>query len=637
VRTAIDAKANGYIRQIWLKDTESDAPAFAITAGPKDASPRWHPSGKWLGFVSGRGEKPQVMLLPIDQPGEARAMTNAKNGVSSFEFKPDGTQIAFASSLHAHDRAAEDSKEFKLPEGDPTDPRHITRVPMRSGTTYFDDKFRHVYLADVPTRWDGFEPSARRITDGDRSFGQPQWGAGGELFCTNHRDPESGDIFNGLDIVRLHADETRSYTRYNLPGLSVPQCKPSPDGQRLAVLVVREDGSAPRCVELCIQDIVDSAPTGTLRDLTSITDRNVGNFQWSANSQHLYFTLADGGHTNLHRIAVAGGAIEQLTNAEQSMLTNDESSAAFDVAADGRVVYTATTAASFNALFLRLPHGETRVLYAPNAAELARHVVCEHEPIAVDVDGRTIHGWIVKPPGFSSTGRYPLIVNIHGGPHVMWGPGFESMWLEHNAMAHAGYAVYYCNFRGSEGYGEAFWHADNGDWERGPMRDILAGMDAVLAHGYIDEKRLCVTGGSYGGYMVGMILAATRRFAAACAQRGVYNLLSIRNNSDIPYFFDRELGSVSPWQDPLFFWQNSPIAHVDKIDTPLLIEHSELDFRVPIEQAEQLYQALKLQRKTVELLRWPREGHELSRSGEPKHRVERIKRIIDWFDRYASQ
>ena len=210
------------------------------------------------------------------------------------------------------------------------------------------------------------------------------------------------------------------------------------------------------------------------------------------------------------------------------------------------------------------------------------------------------------------------------------------MWHEFQAMAGAGYAVFYCNPRGSDGYGLEFHHSNRGDWGDGPMRDVLAGVDLLAGRDYIDGKRLCLTGGSYAGYLTAWIIGRDHRFAAACAQRGVYNLVSMRNTTDIPFFNDRETGSITPWDDVAALWNMSPISLVPNVQTPLLIEHSEQDYRVPIEQGEQLFQALKLMKKKVKMIRWPREGHELSRAGEPRHRLLRIESIIEWFNEHTK-
>jgi dipeptidyl aminopeptidase/acylaminoacyl peptidase len=247
-------------------------------------------------------------------------------------------------------------------------------------------------------------------------------------------------------------------------------------------------------------------------------------------------------------------------------------------------------------------------------------------------DGVEIQGWLIKPPNFDPDKTYPLVVEIHGGPHAMWGPSTKSMWHEWQALAARGYVVFYCNPRGSHGYGYAFADAIHGHWGDADMPDILAGVDYVTSLGFIDSARMAVTGGSYGGFMTSWIIGHDQRFAAAVSQRGVYHLSAFFGYTDVPELIEGEFDG-RPWESYEQLWQHSPLAYVEQIRTPLMIIHSEQDFRVPIPEAENLFLALRWLKREVEFVRYPREGHELSRSGEPRHRVDRLNRIIDWFDK----
>jgi dipeptidyl aminopeptidase/acylaminoacyl peptidase len=217
----------------------------------------------------------------------------------------------------------------------------------------------------------------------------------------------------------------------------------------------------------------------------------------------------------------------------------------------------------------------------------------------------------------------------------MWSPAAHAMWLEWQVHAARGYVVFYCNPRGSDGYGNDFRTAIHDDWGESDMADILTGVDEVVAQGYIDEERMAVTGGSYGGFMTIWLIGHDQRFAAAVSQRGVYNLMSFYGTTDIPRLIEYEFDTMA-FDDPEKMWKYSPFAYVRQIRTPLLLIHSENDFRVPIADAEQVFTALKRMRRTVEFVRYPREGHELSRSGEPKHRIDRLERMTAWFDKYCK-
>lgn len=657
VRTSIDRSGNKYVKNIWLKDlAQPGRPAEPLTASGKDSSPRWSPDGARLAFLSGRDEKPAVFVLSL-RGGDARAVATHPNGVGAFEWSPDGARIAYTARMRrdeceAEDRARDDKGSAADAEAKPKDawdlkrekeqkqrdeelrldPRVVTQVPYRTGTTFIEDRRAHIYVIDVPASFAA--PSTakpRRLTPDDSvaDFAAPKWSADGKaLYSAYTRDPDSGEIFRYADIVRFDlASKTRTFTRLPVAGYTCFRPQPSPDGRWLAFERSFDDPEAYQPGTLALMPVRG----GDVIDLTGALDRTLGDARWSPDGRYIYFTLNKDGAVGLWRIRVG----KRVGQPEALMRAAHEINA-MDVLPDSGVAFAASTAADPSALYSRDARGRTRVIEQPNRAFLAEHAVGRVEALRYASDGRTIHGWLITPRDFDPKRRYPLIVQMHGGPHVMWGAATRSLWHEAQAMVGAGYLVFYCNPRGSDGYGRAFWHANRGDWGDGPMRDVLRGVDILAARDCIDGTRLCLTGGSYAGYLTAWIVGRDHRFAAACSQRGVYNLVSMRNTTDIPFFNDREAGGVTPWDDVDALWRMSPISLVPEMRTPLLIEHSEQDFRVPIEQAEQLFQAMKLMKKTVELVRWPREGHELSRTGEPRHRAERIQRIIEWFNTHTS-
>jgi dipeptidyl aminopeptidase/acylaminoacyl peptidase len=685
VRASIDRSGNAYVRNVWLKDlTDPRRPAEPLTSGGRDGAPRWSSDGTRLAFLSGRDEKPAVYVLPMSG-GEARSLATHPNGIGAFEWSPDGRRIAYTARMRRdecedEDRMSEEERQgkaegegrmaeggdgSKADDGKPTireawdlkrdkdqkqhdeelrlDPRVISRVPYRTGTTFVEDRFAHLYLIDVP---DSFartnEARPMRITPDDcaANFAAPQWSPDGRfLYSSYSRDPDSGELFRYADIVRIDTRvdrylaasfDARRFVRMPVTDYTCSDPLPSPDGAWLAFERSFDDPEAYQPGTLAIMPA--GAGGGEVRNVTGRLDRSLAGFRWSPDSRFLYFTLIGDGAVNLWRVRVGRrvGAPEPVMRAVHEIN-------AFDVLPDGGVVFAASTARDPSALYSASPRGRFRPLERPNRGFLAEHAVGKVEAVRYPSDGRVIHGWLIKPADFDPRHRYPLIVQMHGGPHVMWGAGTRSIWHEFQAMVGAGYLVFYCNPRGSDGYGRAFWHANRGDWGDGPMNDVLRGVEILGDRDYIDGRRICLTGGSYAGYLTAWMIGRDHRFAAACAQRGVYNLVSMRNTTDIPFFNDREAGGLTPWDDVEALWKMSPISLVPNMRTPLLIEHSEQDFRVPIEQAEQLFQAMRLMKKTVELVRWPREGHELSRTGEPRHRAERIRRIIGWFNTHSRQ
>ncbi|MHC5037947.1 MAG: alpha/beta hydrolase family protein, partial [Planctomycetota bacterium] len=239
-----------------------------------------------------------------------------------------------------------------------------------------------------------------------------------------------------------------------------------------------------------------------------------------------------------------------------------------------------------------------------------------------------IQGWVMRARGGKDRSGGKLAVEVHGGPHIMWGYDF---WHEFQVLASAGYTVFFCNPRGSGGYGLKFKGMLYRKWGENDSKDILAGVDKMVEMGLADPKKLYLAGGSYGGFMTAWIVTHDDRFQAAVAQRGVYNLLSMYNGSDAQCLLDWEF-DTAPWDDPMLLVKHSPVHYADRVKTPVMIMHAECDFTATIPSAEEFYNALKRNGVDTVFVRYPREGHELSRSGEPAHRVDRIGRIVEWFE-----
>lgn len=639
VRRSVDRRANAYRDAIWLARPDgSEVKPF--TAGiRRDGYPRWSPDGRHLAFLSDReGDKRQLYVMPVDG-GEAHRLTDTGGGVTGLAWSPDSKQVAFVSAVDAEERAREDRGETS-PE-DPqerkraeqrreeerekrTDPRVITRFPYREGTSYLGDRYPHIYLIEMPAVWAEKElPKPRRLTDGDWAFSAPVWSVDGQaILCSRNRDPGSMDLHFPTDIVRVPIDGTRPeiVVGEKIGGdHGVP--KPSPDGKWIAYLTRPEERYAAQNVHVALVSTAGGEP----HLLTTALDVHVDNYAWAADSQGIYLTCGRSGSAGVHYIGL-GGETDQLVEGERVVL-------AFDVNEHG-LAYAVTAPDVPSDLYVAKPDGSgerrcTRV----NAELLAqRWLSVPHEIRYTLPDGVQIQGWVMYPPGFDDQAKYPLAVEIHGGPHAMWGNTF---WHEFQTIAGRGYIVFFCNPRGSDGYGQAFRDAIHGQWGDADAEDILSGVTGLIQQGYVDEDRLVVTGGSYGGYMTAWIIGHDDRFAAAVSQRGVYELVAFYGVTDIPRFVEAEF-DVAPWEDAGTLWEHSPVAYADQMKTPLLILHSDLDYRVPVCEGEQLFAALKRLGRDVVFVRYPREGHELSRSGEPEHRVDRIRRIVNWFDRHTG-
>ena len=364
-----------------------------------------------------------------------------------------------------------------------------------------------------------------------------------------------------------------------------------------------------------------------VRVVNESLDREAIDWAWSSQSQ-LAFAVESEGTTLPWLYDPASDSVRQLHDGLYDI-------EALDIGAGDRLAMTVSTPTNPQELYL-LSAGDLTEATGFNHDWLSEVIVQEVHELRYQSPQGNVQGWYLLPVGYEQGIKYPLALNIHGGPHATWGFATKTMWHEWQFHAARGYAVFYCNPHGSGGYGESFMRKLHAAWGPVAMDDIMAGIDAFLELGFADADRMAITGGSYGGYMTAWIITHTDRFKAAVSQRGVYNLTSFYGTTDVPLLMSNEF-DAEPWDNHDTFWDNSPLKYAADITTPLLIIHAENDFRVPIEQAEQLFAWVRRATNTpVKMLRYPRDGHELSRSGEPVHRISRLTEMIDWFDKYLN-
>ncbi len=638
VALTIDDFEHDYRRNVWLASTGGGDP-IQLTRSGQDTQPRWSPDGKTLAFVSKRDKKAQIYLLPVVAPGgEPRQLTAMSNGIKDPAWSPDGTSIAFLSALNADERAnghittekrldklvaQQQAERRQQEEIDRWDPRIVTRVPYREGTTYLDDRFTQVFIISINDE----NAKPQRLTDLDANYAAPRWTTDSQAVITSRAYDLAADEprrYQSLyRIALVNGTETQLTDNSHVDTNPIP----SPDGQWIAYLRRPMQRTAERISRLTV---IPTTANDEPRDLTLSLDRSVDDFTWTADSRSILFTAGDAGNIEIYRVSLAHATIEKIVVGRFEVT-------GFSVDERGNIAYSASTAADPSELYWQPANADSsQPLTTVNQAFLDEVSVQEvHEVCFDNGSGQEIQGWYLLPVDYEAGQQYPLAFNIHGGPQFMWGPSTPSMWHEWQLHAAAGYAVFYCNPRGSMGYGEAFVKALHGAWGDVAYQDLMAGIDVMLEKGFIDPQRMAVTGGSYGGYMTAWIIGHTDRFAAAVSQRGVYNLMSMYGVTDIPLFFSDQY-EPPVTVDPLLHWQQSPLAYADNINTPLLIIHSENDFRVPISEGEQLFSFIKMRGGVVKFIRYPRDGHELSRSGEPKHRISRLQHMLDWFDIYCK-
>ena len=623
VVTSLSEERDEYLANIWVVDTTGGAPR-RFTAGPRrDIEPRWSPDGARLAFLSERApkDKLQLYVMPADG-GEPTKLTALENGVSSAAWSPEGTRLAFVSGVGGQrEPDSEEEKRKSRPA------RVITSVKYRfNGEGFTYDRRPHVFVVST----DGSAPV--QISDGDFIDADPTWSPdGGSIVFTSARHTERDDD-DASDLWRVDA---KGGIPQRLTATTGPVLLPafSPDGRSIAYLARPAKNAYGRNVRLYV---VPSDGAASATCLTSALDRSCGALHvrplWSPDGRSIVVAGEDHGDVGLWRAAASGH------EPPARIVGGARSINGFSASADGRVLACAASSptAPAEVFTCRADGGDERRLSELNRAWTDSVALSAPERFRFTRAGFELDVWVMRPAGFVAGQRYPTLVNIHGGPHAQYGHNFFD---EFQVYAGAGYAVVYTNPRGSQGYGEAFTQAVVGDWGGGDYADVMGALDEAIArYPFIDPDRLGVLGGSYGGFLTSWIVGHSKRFKAACSERAVNCQYTMFGTSDIGSSFNVvELGGPMPWEDMARYIERSPLTYAKDVVTPLLIIHSEDDLRCPIEQGEQLFVALKKLRREVRFIRFPGENHEMSRSGKPRHRLERFRHILDWFGAYLGK
>lgn len=666
-----------YKTHIYLTDLKTGSSPKALTRGTESArQPVWSPDGKSIAFVRTVKGKPQIFVMPLDG-GEAYQLTTGKYGSSSPIWSPDGAKLLFASGITMTELLADstlnpgkrtpawsmekpgfatnafmqpDKKVKPNPDGSLAEIRAylakdvedkkakvVNRLTFQGeSTTEPEMSFTHLFVTDVRE-----DATARPLTRGFYSYQPTSWFPDGQhiLAVTDRDTLKHPDREQENAIVAIAADGSgRVITVLGEPGKTYFAPELSPDGKQLALLVNKTEG-----VGFPQPAITTLNGTGAGAVEMIPFDRSASNMAWAtvtgtvpgkkANTavNMLYFTAPANGGFPLYRLAPATKQVEQLTDFNSGVNS-------FNLVGN-QLVFSKTEVANPSELYKA--DGMAR-----NAVKLSNHndwiaaktLSYPEKRTYKNSKGQTVDYWIMKPTDMATGKKHPLLVNMHGGPTAMWGPGEGSTWHEHQYFCAQGYGVVYANPRGSGGYGQAFQAANYQDWGTGPTEDVLAAATDAAREAWVDTSRQVLTGGSYAGYLTAWIVGHDNRFKAAFAQRGVYDLTTFMGEANAWRLVPNYFGGY-PWQPEIqkVLDANSPYSFVADIKTPLLIKHGENDLRTGVVQSEMLYKSLKLLGRPVEYVRMPGATHELSRTGNVRQRIDRMLRMYEFFERYIGQ
>ena len=642
VLVGVNAKHDGYETSIWIVPTDGASPPRRLTAGPKDGAPRWSPDGSTLAFLRPKDGHPQLHLLALIG-GEAQQLTDLPKGAGPAAWSPDGKTIAFMSSTTPDDIAKTAKADKK--EETKSDVRVITQAVYRADDEGYLDPAEHSHIWTVPAAMPGDQPAkGRQVTSGDFDEEVPQWSRdGSRIYFVSDRVAESYYYPPDNNFYSVPAAGGALDTVADING---PIFGPaaSPDGKSVAFrgwinpkaprsynqsdLFVSRVGkkettnlTADYDFDMCGAVLGDQAPPrGGEGSCPNI---------WTPDGKAVVVTTTEHGRSNLVRFDAQTGAREPLTTGDHAIL-------AYTATPDAKsFALTIGDAMHLPDLYVLDAAGKRlrQLTHANDSLFSKLQLVTPEDFWYPSFDGRKIETWVLKPVGFPTGKKYPLILNIHGGPHTAYGYIFfhEMQW-----MAAKGYVVVYPNPRGSTTYGQEFGNIIQYKYPGDDYRDLMIAVDSLIRRGYVDSTRLGVTGGSGGGLLTDWTVGHTHRFAAAVSQRDVADWLGFWYTADFTLFQPTWFRST-PFRDPQEYLVRSPVRYADSVTTPLMFVLGDEDFRAPPNQGgEAMFRALKYLHKTTVMVRFPGESHELSRSGKPLHRVERLQHILNWFDKYLQ-
>jgi dipeptidyl aminopeptidase/acylaminoacyl peptidase len=597
------------------------------TGGPRrDHSPEWSPDGRHLAFISRVGPADQLFALDFAAGGETRQLTSIPEGVASPLWSPDGNRIAFLATVVSDPEAVVDDPR------PPESKEQVRRAPVariarrldykHDGQGFVDGRYHHLFVVSA------VGGNVTQLTNGAWDVTGFDWSPDGTRLVASGNAEPGADLLRELNLYVVDLAGNRQRLGGGL-NLGAPAWSPrgdliafiAPNGLDAGLLerlwIVPLTGEGPRCLTANFDQAVSDSV---------ITDMRAGHgsrLRWSPEGDRVSFLASGPGVTGVYSSDLEGN-VRQDAGGQRRIFD-------FDIGS-GVLAFAASDPNNPGELHILTQGAEAR-LTDLNPWLRDRYVAQPERHQFTAPDGWMIEGWVLKPEGLDEGKLHPLVMEVHGGPHGQYGWAF---FHELQVLAGMGYVVVYVNPRGSDGYGERFRREVVRDWGGKDYADLMSALDQVIERtGYVDTNRLGIGGGSYGGYMTNWVIGQTDRFSAAVSMRSISNLVSEYAQHDIVLWGMLELGPP-PWPDLDELWKRSPIRYVQKMRTPLLLTCGEMDLRCAISQSEELFGAMRLLGKTVELVRFPEESHDLSRSGRPDRRLERLRRISGWYERFLG-
>ncbi|HEV7331425.1 MAG TPA: S9 family peptidase [Flavisolibacter sp.] len=649
-----------YATQIYMVDMAKAAKPVQVTYAKESASsPAWSPDGSRLAFVRTVEGRPQVFIMEMNG-GEAWQLTTGSRGAANPKWSPDGSRIVFTSSISFKDLLKDsllnptgnypvwplekpglttaDVRKAALAKPDPNGNMDQVRAYLLNNEAdgkatvlnklNFQDEanissnmsFAQFYTIEVKPA-----AQAKPVLTGFAHYNSVDFTPDGKrlILAARMDSLEHPDRTLESEIYVADADGKNIRLLLGKKGMSYGSATVSPTGKWMAYQYGTLEVDVPALAIMPFEGRESDA-------ITIPFDRNKGGLTWSTDEKYLYFTAQSNGGSPLYRLNMATKKVEQLSGYDAGITS-------FGLGKNG-ILFTKTEVANPSEIYFSDQNlKEATQLSAFNSWIKSKKISFPEKKTFVNNKGLTVEYWVMKPTTFEAGKKYPLVLEIHGGPSAMWGPGEASMWHEFQYFAAKGYGVVYSNPRGSGGYGTDFLRANINDWGAGPSSDVLTALDKAVAEGWADTSKLAITGGSYAGYLTAWIISHDKRFKAACAQRGVYDLATFFGEGNAWRLVPRYFGGY-PWEPNVrsVLQSESPINYVQNITTPFIIFHGDNDRRTGFVQSEMLYRSLKVLDRPVEYVRHPGATHEITRSGDNRQRIDQMLRTYEFFQRWIK-